>query len=59
MTISWKYTNSASGRHGVNADLLTASVNAANAQTAYVQAQSTAQLAVLQLLSDMDIRENG
>jgi outer membrane protein len=34
-------------------DLLTASVNAANAHTAYVQAQSTAQLAVLQLLSDM------
>jgi outer membrane protein len=34
-------------------DLLTASVNAANARTAYVQAQSTAQLAVLQLLNDM------
>jgi outer membrane protein TolC len=34
-------------------DLLTASVNAATAHTAYVQAQSNAQLAVLQLLSDM------
>jgi outer membrane protein TolC len=34
-------------------DLLTASVNAAGAHTAYVQAQSNAQLAVLQLLSDM------
>jgi outer membrane protein TolC len=34
-------------------DLLTASVNAANAHSAYVQAQSAAQLAVLQLLSDM------
>ncbi len=34
-------------------DLLTASVNAASAHTAYVQAQSNAQLAVLQLLSDM------
>lgn len=34
-------------------DLLTASVNAASARTAYVQAQSNAQLAVLQLLSDM------
>jgi cobalt-zinc-cadmium efflux system outer membrane protein len=34
-------------------DLLTASVNAASAHTAYVQAQSSAQLAVLQLLSDM------
>jgi len=32
-------------------DLLTASVNAANAHTALVQAQSAAQLAVLQLLS--------
>ncbi|HUJ76953.1 MAG TPA: TolC family protein, partial [bacterium] len=34
-------------------DLLTASVNAASAHTAYVQAQSNAQLAALQLLSDM------
>jgi outer membrane protein TolC len=34
-------------------DLLTASVNAANAHTTYVQAQNAAQLAVLQLLSDM------
>ncbi len=34
-------------------DLLTASVNAASAHTTYVQAQSNAQLAVLQLLSDM------
>ena len=34
-------------------DLLTASVNAATAHTAYVQAQSNAQLAVLQLVSDM------
>ena len=34
-------------------DLLTASVNAATAHTAYVQAQANAQLAVLQLLSDM------
>jgi outer membrane protein TolC len=34
-------------------DLLTASVNAASARTAYVQAQSNAQLAVLQLLGDM------
>jgi outer membrane protein TolC len=34
-------------------DLLTASVNAANAHTAAVQAQSAAQLAVLQLLSVM------
>jgi outer membrane protein TolC len=34
-------------------ELLTASVNAASAHTAYVQAQSNAQLAVLQLLSDM------
>ena len=34
-------------------DLLTASVNAASARTSYVQAQSNAQLAVLQLLSDM------
>ena len=34
-------------------DLLTASVNAASARTAYVQAQSNAQIAVLQLLSDM------
>lgn len=34
-------------------DLLTASVNAAGAHTAYVQAQSNAQLALLQLLSDM------
>ena len=34
-------------------DLLTASVNAASARTAYVQAQSNSQLAVLQLLSDM------
>ncbi len=34
-------------------DLLTASVNAASARTAYVQAQSNAQLAALQLLSDM------
>jgi outer membrane protein TolC len=34
-------------------DLLTASVNAATAHTAYVQAQSNAQIAVLQLLSDM------
>ena len=36
-----------------NQDLLTASVNAAGAHTAYVQAQSNAELAVLQLLSDM------
>jgi outer membrane protein len=34
-------------------DLLTASVNAANAHTAAVQAQATAQLAVLQLLNVM------
>jgi len=34
-------------------DLLTASVNAANAHTAAVQAQASAQLAVLQLLSVM------
>jgi outer membrane protein TolC len=34
-------------------DLLTASVNAANAHTAAVQAQSAAQLAVLQLLNVM------
>lgn len=34
-------------------DLLTASVNAANAHTAFVQAQAAAQLAVLQLLSVM------
>ncbi len=34
-------------------DLLTASVNAANAHSAYVQAQSAAQLAVLQLLNVM------
>ncbi|HEY9594663.1 MAG TPA: TolC family protein [Spirochaetia bacterium] len=34
-------------------DLLTASVTAAGAHTAYVQAQSNAKLAVLQLLSDM------
>jgi len=34
-------------------DLLTASVNAASAHTAYVQAQSNAKLAVLQLLNDM------
>ena len=34
-------------------DLLTASVNAANAHSAYVQAQASAQLAVLQLLSVM------
>ena len=34
-------------------DLLTASVNAAGARTAYVQAKSNAQLAVLQMLSDM------
>ncbi len=34
-------------------DLLTASVNAANAHSAYVQAQASAQLAVLQLLNVM------
>ncbi len=36
-------------------DLLTASVTAASAHTAYVQAQSNATLAVLQLISDMGL----